>query len=212
MKTTDLKNRKIAEKGAMKRLASIIIFLAIFVVSPATETFGQSDTTTKKYDKVGAYKDDGFAKVTLNKKEGLIDKSGKEVIPCKYNQIYEVIVIYKNGHESCYFVEGFANANLDGKYGYINEKGKEITPFKYDKIEHFNNGRGKVKYDGKYGYIDENGKEVIPLKYDDANSFSYEIASVKLDDKLIYIDTQGNEYATKKAAKKAVAAAKKRRK
>ena len=85
---------------------------------------------------------------------GVIDKSGKEVIPCKYAAIG-------------YFYEGLAEVELDGKYGFIDKSGKEVIPCKYDKIRYsepgyFSEGLAEVRLDDSHwAWIDKKGKEVV---------------------------------------------------
>ena len=48
---------------------------------------------------------------------GCIDKTGKEVIPCKYDDIYD-------------FSEGLAEVSLDDSHlAWIDKKGKEVVVF-----------------------------------------------------------------------------------
>jgi hypothetical protein len=80
-----------------------------------------------------------------NGKWGFIDKTGKEVIPLKYDDARS-------------FSEGLASVNLNGKWGYIDKTGKEVIPFKYDDAWPFSKGRAEVKLDGEWFYIDKTGK------------------------------------------------------
>ena len=53
------------------------------------------------------------------KGHGCIDKTGKEVIPCKYDYIYD-------------FSEGLAEVSLDDSHlAWIDKKGKEVVVFDY---------------------------------------------------------------------------------
>ena len=79
------------------------------------------------------------------KGHGCIDKTGKEVIPCKYDHL--------GG-----FYEGLARVNLDHKWGFIDKSGKEVIPCKYDWISGFYEGLARVKLDDKYGYVDKIGR------------------------------------------------------
>ena len=117
---------------------------------------------------------------------GCIDKTGKEVIPCKYDEI--------GG-----FLEGLAYVHLDDKWGFIDKSGKEVIPCRYDGAYNFCEGLAKVELDGKYGFIDKSGKEVIPCKYDnilyhEPGYFSEGLAEVRLDDShWAWIDKKGKE-------------------
>ena len=85
-------------------------------------------------------------------KYGIIDKTCKEIVPCKYD-------------DATSFSEGIACVKLNGKWGYVDETGKEITPFKYDNAYSFSQGLARVKLNEKYGYIDKTGREITPIKY-----------------------------------------------
>ena len=115
-----------------------------------------------------------------NGKIGFIDKSGNEVVPCKYDWAYG-------------FSEGLALVRLGGKWGFIDKSGNEVVPCKYDYADIFSEGLAYVELDGKYGFIDKSGNEVISCKYDGAISFSEGLAIVYLDGKFGFIDKSGNE-------------------
>ena len=77
---------------------------------PVQQPAKQPVHQTKKYDWKGEYYE-GLAKVKLNDKYGFIDKTGKEVIPIKYDHAYG-------------FSIGLALVKLEGKWFYINPKGE----------------------------------------------------------------------------------------
>ena len=68
---------------------------------------------------------DGLASVKLNGKWGFIDKTGKEIVPCKYDWVGS-------------FSELLTMVKLNGQWGYIDKTGKEICPIKYDYVYDFN--------------------------------------------------------------------------
>ena len=111
---------------------------------------------------------------------GYIDKTGKEIIPCKYK-------------EENSFSEGLAVVRKDSFYGYIDKTGKEIIPCQYKDAYSFSEGLALVKKDDFYGYIDKTGKEIIPCQYKDAYSFSEGLAVVRKDSLYGYIDKTGKE-------------------
>ncbi|RZJ75177.1 MAG: WG repeat-containing protein, partial [Flavobacterium sp.] len=142
-----------------------------------------------KYRYVDPFKE-GLATVSIDKKRGFIDKTGKLVIPCKYDVAYD----FENGFS---IVISHTSPGVNDKYGFINKAGKEITPIKYDFAGKFEGGRALVKLDKKYGFIDERGKEVIPVIYEDANSFEEDdLTTVKLDGQWFVIDKNNNRKAT----------------
>jgi serine/threonine protein kinase len=127
------------------------------------------------------------------RKYGFIDKTGKEVIPLKYD-VAEA------------FSERFARVGKreqdNMKYGFVDKTGKEITPLQYDFVEPFSEDFACVGKKGwgnmKYGFVDKTGKEVIPLEYDNAESFSNGVAKVMVRDgskygfgTSFYIDKRG---------------------
>ncbi len=125
-------------------------------------------------------------------KWGYIDTTGKEVIPCKYDDVGS-------------FSEGMARVCVDTgedewgnpiyKWGYIDITGKEVVPCKYDEVKDFSEGMAVVRlgstYDGKSGFIDKTGKEVVPCKYDRAYDFSEGMAAVRLNGKWGFISVNG---------------------
>jgi hypothetical protein len=84
---------------------------------------------------------EGFATVELNDKWGLIDRSGKEIIPVKYQG-----AIFG-------FIEGMASVQLNNKWGFVDNTGKEVITPQYDEVHDFENGKTLVKKDGKEFYI-----------------------------------------------------------
>ena len=133
-----------------------------------------------RYDQVRSFWN-GLAFVCVDGKWGSVDKSGKEVIPCKYDDL------------SNEFIGGLVRVELAGRYGFVDNSGKEVVPCIYDWAFSFEDGLAGVRLAGKWGFIDTSGKEVVPCKYDDANSFSDGLASVKLAGKWGFIDTSGQE-------------------
>ena len=91
----------------------------------------------------------GFARVELNDKWGMIDETGKEVIECKYDWI-------------CDFHNGFACVELNDKWGMIDETGKEVIECKYDVVYWFKNGFTKVRLNDEYFWVNEG--ETIKIK------------------------------------------------
>ena len=127
---------------------------------------------------------EGFAAVYRNEKWGFIDINGKEIVPPKYDYVWN-------------FQNGFALVESGEKYGYIDTTGNDIVSLKYDRpiwaLRGFHEGYAEAGLNGKWGFVDTQGNEVIPLKYDHVWYFSDGIAQVELNGRKFYIDTQGNE-------------------
>ena len=147
-------------------------------------------------------------------KWGYIDKTGREVIPCKYGYARDfsegLAIVWKSDkcgyidntgrevipcqYDDAYnFHEGLAKVIKSGRWGYIDKTGREVAPCQYDSTDGFSEGLAKVQKSGKDGYIDKTGREVIPCKYDDAFNFHEGLAIVKKSGKYGYIDKTGRE-------------------
>ena len=135
-----------------------------------------------KYDYI--YADSKDATVTINGKDGVLDKTGKEVIPCLYDYI------------NCVDYERISKVKLMGKYGFINrDNGTLVTPLKYDFAGDFTifgsmlfgheelpkgltwvniggSTHSLTNYEingGKYGYVDIEGNEYWDMTADEAH-------------------------------------------
>jgi len=120
-----------------------------------------------------------MAKVKINNKWGFINKSGKEIIPVKYNSIYD-------------FSDGLALAIINDKWGFIDKTGKEIIPLKYDRaLLYFTEGLTGVAIKDKWGFIDKAGKVIIPFKYDSVFNFKDGKSDVRINDERFSINKKG---------------------
>jgi tetratricopeptide (TPR) repeat protein len=101
--------------------------------------------TSVAYDYIFSYwTSGGLAKVRKDGKFGVLNRSGKEVIPCIYSGLelrYDGVISVKKGE----------------KWYNIDEKGKSINPNEYDKTRPLLSGFTEVERDGKYGLIDMSG-------------------------------------------------------
>jgi len=147
-----------------------------------------------KYDLVKDFDKFGFAIVintfkdsSLHLKYGVINRSGKEVLPLLYDYIDNWGIAQINSAQGI-------------KKGYFDPSTlKEIIPVKYDDIQLYQCKIATVKLNGKYGFVDQlTGKVIVPPKYDDDynSSFSKGLAKVSLNDKYFYVDDLGNEFDT----------------
>lgn len=157
---------------------------------------------------------EGLAAVEQNGKWGYIDKTGKTVIPLKYQYasgfMYGVAIVNMNDKLGLidkkgkiltapqystfgYFSEGLAAVSIkttDGKKtGYCDLSGRQVIPFEFEEGGKFSGGYAAVRKYGLWGYIDKTGKILIHFSYKFASPFSEGLASVKqLDGKYGYID------------------------
>jgi hypothetical protein len=129
-------------------LKSIFIGVILLFTVPV---FAQKTAAKPKsgYDVIHPFKN-GIAKVEKDKKQGFINTTGEEFVPCKYDNIYP-------------WEDKRAKVEIANKYGFINEAGEEYIPVKYDYIGPFKNGLAIVALNGRRGLINEAGEEVVTL-------------------------------------------------
>jgi len=131
---------------------------------------------------------------------GFADKSGKIVIPIKYEANY-----YSPPHfsEGLAVISGrfigttIATFGLHSKYGFIDKTGKLVIPQNYDDASDFYEGLASVKVGEKYGFIDKTGKMVIPPTYDKPSYFKDGIAIVEINHLGYAIDKQNKRLLAK---------------
>ena len=92
-------------------------------------------------------------------KFGYIDKTGKVIIPFRYEACYddESELYYQ---QPCYdFHDGLARIcdKTTEKYGYIDREGNEVFPCQFGYAEDIKEGVAIVERDGQYGFIDAKG-------------------------------------------------------
>jgi hypothetical protein len=99
------------------------------------------------------HKDALRAKVRLNGKWGMVDKYGKECIPCMYDDLNRP--------------DSIMPALKDGKWGFVDLNNREILPFAYDSLyqPYPAHPEYRVRLDGKWGAVDKKGRELIPCTY-----------------------------------------------
>lgn len=121
---------------------------------------------------------EGLVAVRINDKWGAIDKTGKLVIPAKYDYIDQ-------------FSEGVTSVEQNDKWGMIDKTGKLIIPIMFDERFEFSEGLAAVSQNGKSGFIDKTGNMVIASRFDYSWGFSEGLAPVCINDKYGYIDKTG---------------------
>ena len=133
------------------------------------------------YQDVSPYVD-GFAGVKMYEKWGLIDHSGKMVLPT----VYEFIIPLPGG-DSLFF------AGDENGLALFDSRMKALTPFVYTWIGGYSDGRISVQRGGRFGFLDRDGREVIPCIYDETGLFGLQRAYVRMGDRYGIIDTDGAE-------------------
>lgn len=106
--------------------------------------------------------------VTENEKCGYIDRTGKIVIPLKFEQY------------CLNFSEGLASVGLNGKRGFIDETGRFVIEPKFDSFPEgsFDDGLAVITMNGTNGYVDKSGKVTLLPEYSSVESFNDGLAVV----------------------------------
>ena len=136
------------------------------------------------YNWARQFQQNGLAVITIDDLSGIIDGTGKYVVPPKYQSIQE-------------FSEGLAVVVSEKGFIVIDESGREVTSKAYNYIGNFKNSRAvfsSINSDGKwlYGYINRQGNIVIAPKYEIAGDFKNGKAVVKFEGgEYAIIDTHG---------------------
>ncbi len=126
----------------------------------------------------------GFALVTdRSNKWGFIDRTGREVVPCKYNNV--------GAHYQADILEGFVPVRGENlNWGFVNMAGKEVVPCRYNACydggkntglieKSVSEGLAAVRGENlKWGFVNMAGEEVVPCQYDSVHPFSEGLAAV----------------------------------
>lgn len=106
--------------------------------------------------------------VTVNGKDGFIDRDGKIVIDPVFEKAYP-------------FTDGLAAVQKQGAWGFIDTQGRVVIVPQFVSVGHFSEGlaifEGK-QCPNKKGYIDKHGKVVIEPRFDAAANFRNGVAKV----------------------------------
>lgn len=120
-------------------------------------------------------------------KWGLLDENGNEIIPPKYDDIYNM-----DWDGLLFYVEN------NGKVGLINQQGKEIIPILYDEISQDSIDIFIIKSGDLYGVYFEEGT-LIPANYGslswlDKVTFGKDYYKTERDGVRYVLDREGYEY------------------
>lgn len=110
-----------------------------------------------KYDYV-SNTEYGVRRVSKEKKWGILDGDGKEILPLTYEYIYM-------------FENGFSQVKWGSYYGIIDTKGKVIIKPEYVRIEQIDKDLFTVFNGRHWGMINRYGILVAPIMYDDEIKF-----------------------------------------
>jgi hypothetical protein len=145
-----------------------------------------------KTDKTGIKGDPDYGKPVSSEEylSGLIDKTGREIIPVKYEG-----GMLSGGPGVLEFSGGrvAVRDNASRKWGYFDGNGNMVIPFQYTKAGEFEEGMARVENDNdSWTYIDKQGKGVLPrfIYIDEFNEDGYARAIDKSGE-IYYVNRKG---------------------
>jgi hypothetical protein len=131
-----------------------------------------------KYDYAQSFNEDGYAVVELNKLRGVIDTTGKIIIPLQYETVYANPT--KDGFIMGVYPAENGTSLMDTKKDYFDSKanlismnGNYIYHANYQDLYMF-----KSIENGKIGYLNSKYNEVIPAQFTKGSNFSEGLAWV----------------------------------
>ncbi|TXB61591.1 WG repeat-containing protein [Phaeodactylibacter luteus] len=126
---------------------------------------------------------EGAGIVACGDKWGLINRAGRMVIECQYDEVQ----LMSNAGRSMVKVY-----KKEPKYGLIDTLGQLAVSAVYDEIAHFSEGRLAVQRNGLWGFVNLDGQEVIPCRFREVQNFSMGLAAVRLGHEWGFIDKLGH--------------------
>jgi hypothetical protein len=122
----------------------------------------------------------GLAAVCRNGYWGYIDRSGREIIPFRFD-----------GPRAQPFTHGLAGVCYQGLWGFIDPSGRWVIKPCFEDARKFSEGYAPVKRNGKWGLISVLGKVQIEFQYDELGEASGGFENAILDKKAGFISTLG---------------------
>lgn len=165
-------------------------FMGKYAIVQNNSKYGVINRTGKyvvlpKYDKIDRIVDSYVFVQGDNKKEGVVDVSGNQIIPFEYSRIR-----YAGNN---IFIVGIIDKSGRMQSGFIHANGSNIWGIELEEAYGYKMGLAPVRKNGKWGFIDKKGALVIPFKYDDSRDFDEDgMAFVKLGNLWASIDVKGN--------------------
>ena len=115
----------------------------------------------------------GFAIVSKNKKQGLIDREGTVKLTLSYDSIKRL--------------NNKLTLQHNGKLGLAQADGKILIEPRYDELKLLSNNQVMVKLHNKYGVLSEDGLNIIPMTY---HSLQFD------EDKKVFLAHQQSQWIT----------------
>lgn len=96
-----------------------------------------------------------IALTDMNGKEGVVDSTGREILPCQYDWVRiagpDLFIIEKRNEKVV---------------GAVNHHGDTVIPFVYNLLYAYNDHYLKAERQDLYGVLSATGQEIIPCKYE----------------------------------------------
>ncbi len=176
------------------------------------------------YDDISlyAYQPDGLLTVRRDGLWGCVDRQGREVIPCAYeevSQIHDGVILAGSKDEGYLIFDAQGNQtgripagrtvststdggliryqdSETGLYGCLNPDGSVAIPAAWASLASFHEGRARVMDPNthRYGFIDTAGRVAVPATYGEADSFSGGLCVVSNEDILTWEESGGPHY------------------
>ena len=161
---------------------------------------------------------DGRIAVRRGDKYGFLDRWGREVIPCCYDEISlfglgramvregdlfgiidtagRVILPMEyastsNIGERYVYHDSLALVEKNGRMGFVDLDGNLVIPMYFEQAYHFSEGLAAVRYNGMWGYIDTHGDIFMPFIFDIASPYQWGRAEVFYNGELRNVDRRG---------------------
>jgi|GEM_PF-3130736 len=173
----------------MNRLFLLILGLSLCSCFYAESLFAQKPDNEweKKYQSIKAPVNGYHVVANAKEQYGLVNISGKEIIPCMYKNVRHA------GKKGVWVQVESKKKKKPSLWGMVDFKNQWIVQPKYVFVGQYSEGMLVVKpSDIEAGYADESGKEVIKPIYDDAYPFLYNRAHVKHKGKWAYFTRESD--------------------
>ena len=154
------------------------------------------------YDKITSF-NNGYSKVGIGEFKGLIDKTGKEVVPVIFADVSFPIdntVLVRDPLTKRWSIVSLdlkkftkfkysdilplscglmAASDEDFACGYVDKNGEVVIPFEYDYVYSFHNDLAAVAKGSLFGLINKNNEVIIPFEYALLKKYSYGLIPAK---------------------------------
>jgi len=140
--------------------------------------------------------------VLIGGKVGYIDRTGKLVLPARFDptcdpQVDAVTMATPDPYVDWRirwardFHEGRCAVSLNGKMGYIDTRGRPVSKESFDAAEDFSDGLARIRRNGRYELLDRAGRVVLQPAPSRIGPFHRGLAWARLHGKMGMIDTAG---------------------